>query len=112
MISKWMFKVNVIGKVGTNSSNGEWRQNLESELSKVSPSLTYGRKLSVDAMFWINPNRVNGNKLDCDNLAKPVLDAIKKVGITHDDSLVYDLHVSKHISFADEHLELTVSEWA
>ena len=106
-----LFHLTVEGDVGTNSSKKEWKQDLERELSQVPSSLTFGKKLAVKAEFWISPTRVNGNKLDCDNLAKPLLDAIKNVGLVYDDSLVYDLHVTKHTTTANENLVLTVSEW-
>ena len=44
-------------------------------------------------------------------MAKPVLDAMKKAHIIHDDSLVYDLQVTTHATGFFEHLEITVSEW-
>jgi len=84
---------------------------LERDLSKVPSSLTYGSKVAVNLEVFIAKKRINGNRLDCDNLAKPVLDAMKKAGIIHDDSLVYDLHVTKHATNFLEHLEITVSEW-
>ena len=105
-----MFHVLISGNVGTNSKK-EWKEDLERELSKIPHSLIFGRRLAVEADFWIDSKRVNGNKLDCDNLAKPLLDSIKKVGLVGDDSLVYDLHVTKHTTSAEENLVLTVREW-
>jgi len=110
-ITPWAFKMEIPGKIGTNSSSDQWKQDLERQLSKVPPSLTYGSKVAVSLEAFIDKKRINGNRLDCDNLAKPVLDAMKKAHIIHDDSLVYDLHVTKHATGFLEHLEITVSEW-
>lgn len=36
------------------------------------------------------------NKMDCDNMAKAVLDCLTQIGLWHDDGQVTRLHVSKH----------------
>ena len=106
-----LFHLIVEGDVGTNSSKKSWRRQLESEFSLVSPSLTFGMRLAVKIEFWIDSSRISGNRLDVDNLAKPVLDALKNAGLVYDDSLVYDVHVIKHVTTGSERVVVTVSEW-
>jgi len=101
----------ITGTIGTNSSGKEWRSDLEREFSRVSSSSTRGSNLAVLLEFWIDKNRLTGNRLDSDNLAKPVLDSMKKAGIIYDDSLIDCLLVIKHRTSSQEHLEVSIWEW-
>ena len=107
-----LFQTNITGTIGTNSSSKQWRENLEGEFSQVPPFLLGGKKLAIQVEFWISKDRLTGNRLDCDNLAKPVLDSMKKAGIIYDDSEIYYLQVSKHATSDEEHIELLAWEWA
>ena len=112
IINDTLFSMNVFGTVGTNSSNNkQWKEDLETQLSKISPSKTFGIKLAIKAKFFINPSRLVGNRLDVDNLQKVLFDSMKKAGIIHDDSLIHFVQVSKHPISADENVELDVMEW-
>ena len=106
-----LFQTNITGTIGTNSSSKQWRENLEGEFSQVPPSLLAGKKLAIQLEFWISKDRLTGNRLDCDNLAKPVLDSMKKAGIIYDDSLIDCLLVIKHRTSSQEHLEVSIWEW-
>lgn len=57
--------------------------------------------------------KYNIQNIDCDNLAKPVLDALKEAKVWNDDRVVYNLEVTKQPISKDEndYAVITIWEW-
>jgi Holliday junction resolvase RusA-like endonuclease len=115
LIGNKLFEVTVLGNVSTNSNKEtiyEWRGTLERFFSSLPNSSLQTRKISINLKFWINEKRlkhVRGN--DLDNLSKPVLDALKRIGIIRDDDQIYHLEATKFPTSNDEGVEVIVKDW-
>jgi Holliday junction resolvase RusA-like endonuclease len=115
LIGNKLFEVTVLGNVSTNSNKEtiyEWRGTLEKFFSSLPNSSLQTQKISIKLKFWLNEKRLNqihGN--DLDNLSKPVLDALKRIGVIHDDDQVYHLEASKLPTRNEEAVEVIVKEW-
>lgn len=89
----------------------EWKSKLEQRLREVKP-LGYvpPQRFSIKIDFYIGRSRIEkGN--DLDNLAKPVLDTLVKVGFIPDDPKVYNLELTKHITAEEESATIDMWEW-
>ena len=110
-----LFEITLEGNVGTKSSHNHqnWKNRLESILQSLPSSLTRDRKLSIGIQVWINSNRLNGyGRNDVDNIAKTTLDSITRSGLIKDDSVIYDLHITKHATEkGPERMILSAQEW-
>ena len=109
-----LFEITVEGNVGTKSSHNHqnWRNQLELVLQSFPSSLTRDRKLSVEIQVWISSSRLHGyGRNDVDNIAKTTLDSITRSGLIKDDSIIYDLHVTKHATDGPERMILSAQEW-
>jgi len=115
MIGEPLIEISITGEVSTNSSRqtiGLWKDKLEENFSILSSSPTMGKKLAVEMKFWIASKRLNSSsKNDVDNLVKPVLDAMKRMGIINDDAWVFHLKVTKFPTSGPEQLVMMVWEW-
>ena len=68
--------------------------------------------LFIYSQFWISgvstsPNPVN----DCDNLVKPILDSLKKMGKIVDDDIIFQLSITKYPTNGPERTEIICKEW-
>ena len=109
-----LFEALVEGNVGTKSSHNhkDWMDRLETKLQSIPSSLTKDRKLSVTIQVWISADRLNGfGRNDVDNVAKTTLDSITRSGLIKDDSIIYDLHVTKYETDGPEQMILSAQEW-
>tara|TARA_Y100001936_G_scaffold221672_1_gene236889 strand:- start:1388 stop:1741 length:354 start_codon:yes stop_codon:yes gene_type:complete len=109
-----LFETTLEGNVGTKSSNNhqDWMSRLESVLQSIPSTVTSNRKLSVTIQVWISSNRLDGfGRNDVDNIAKTTLDSITRSGLIKDDSIIYDLHVTKYATDGPERMVLSAQEW-
>lgn len=109
-----LFDLMVPGQVCTNSNKEtihSWRQVLERFFASLHLVRTQRRKISVELKFFLSPRRVYGTqKNDLDNLAKPVLDAMKRIGIIQDDSEIFHLDARKFSTMGEEGVYVKVKE--
>ena len=109
-----LFDLMVPGQVCTNSNKEtihSWRQVLERFFASLHLVHIQRRKISVELKFFLAPRRIYGiQKNDLDNLAKPVLDAMKRIGIIQDDADIFRLEVTKLPSSA-EGVHVLVRDW-
>ena len=68
----------------------------------------HGKKLWVSLKFWISEERLQNKKNDLDNLTKPVLDSMKRIGLIVDDAYIYHLEVSKFPTNHEEEVQIRV----
>ena len=109
-----LFEIAVEGQVSTRSSHTheDWRDKVELNLQSLPSCLTKDRKLSVKIQVWISADRLNGfGRNDVDNIAKTTLDSITRSGLIKDDSIIYDLHVTKYATDGPERMILSAQEW-
>ena len=109
-----LFEIAIEGNVGTKSSHNHqnWRNQLELVLQSLPSSLTSNRKLSITVRVWMKSSRLHGyGRNDVDNIAKTTLDSITRSGLIKDDSIIYDLHVTKHATDGPERMILSAQEW-
>jgi len=112
-----------------HSGVGRWKANLEAHFRPEAPERPYEGAVKLELVFYrLGPARVLNKKHpvdvacaveydtavpDVDNLAKPVLDALKNAGVIHDDSQVVTLTVHKlkcmHPSYARSGVYVTLS---
>lgn len=114
MIGAKLFEVTIPGNISTNSNREniyDWRGTLERFLSTIPNSSLQTRKISIKIKFWIQELRLNRHGNDLDNLSKPILDALKRSEIIHDDDQVYQLVVAKFPTRSEERVEIIVKNW-
>lgn len=110
-----LFKIQIPGEVCTNGSReiiGRWRMTLDRVLISISPPLLQSKRISVQIKFWISEKRLNkisGN--DLDNLSKPILDSMKRIGMIKDDDQIYHLEATKFPTNGFEEIELVIRDW-
>ncbi len=108
-----LFEVIIQGKVSTNSNKEmicEWRNNIERSFASLHSSIQQ-RKVSVELKFWLSSKRLQIRRNDLDNLIKPVLDGMKRMGIIEDDSDIFHLETTKHPTNGEEEVHISVKEW-
>tara|TARA_Y100000741_G_C17913804_1_gene420564 strand:- start:187 stop:540 length:354 start_codon:yes stop_codon:yes gene_type:complete len=109
-----LFEITLQGNIGTKSSHNheDWKSRLESKLQFIPSSLTKDKRLSVTIQAWISADRLHGfGRNDVDNIAKTTLDSITRSGLIRDDSIIYDLHVTKYATDGPEQMILSAQEW-
>ena len=114
MKSNTLLFTKIQGEITTNSNKekiGKWRDSMERNLASLHFKKIHSRKLQVSLKFWISKERLQNKKNDLDNLTKPVLDSMKRIGLIVDDSFVYHLEVSKFPTSGEEEVQLEVNEW-
>lgn len=115
MNGKPLFELTVSGQVSTNSNRETihtWREVLERFFASLHLTHIQKRTISVELKFFLAPRRIYGmQKNDLDNLAKPVLDAMKRIGIIHDDADVFRLEVTKFPTNGEEGVYVRVRDW-
>ena len=109
-----LFDVTIQGNVSTNSNKEiicEWRDNIERSFASLSFSQTDQRKISVSIEFWISSDRLQSHRNDLDNLVKPVLDGMIRMGIIQDDADIFHLEATKFPTNSEEEVHIFVKEW-
>lgn len=110
-----LFKTQIPGEVCTNGNKeviSRWRMTLDTILISTSPPLLQTRRISVQIKFWLSEKRLyklSGN--DLDNLSKPILDSMKRIGMIHDDDQIYHLEATKYPTKGFEEIEIIVRDW-
>ncbi len=109
-----LFDVIIQGNVSTNSNKElifGWRDNIERSFASLSFSQTDQRKISVSIEFWILTERLQTRRNDLDNLVKPVLDGMIRMGIIEDDADIFHLEATKFPTDGEEEVHISVKEW-
>ena len=98
----------------TNSNKQKiekWRDSMDRTLASLHFQKIHDKKLQVSLKFWISKERLQNRKNDLDNLTKPVLDSMKRMGVIEDDSFIYHLELSKFPTSGEEEVQLEIKEW-
>lgn len=113
MIGESIFNITIAGDVSTKSSSNfkSWNDTLEENLSSVSSSTLSGQLLAVCMKLRISSNRFHQRRNDVDNLVKPILDALTRMGTIADDSAVCHIEVTKYQTSGPEQIIITCKEW-
>jgi len=109
-----LFEVTIQGIVSTNSNKEmicEWRENIERSFASLPFSQIDRRKVSVYIEFWISSDRLQTRRNDLDNLVKPVLDGMIRMGIIEDDADIFHLEATKFPTNSEEEVHISVKEW-
>jgi len=61
--------------------------------------------------FWISSERLQTRRNDLDNLVKPVLDGMIRMGIIEDDADIFHLEATKFPTSSEEEVHISVREW-
>jgi len=109
-----LFDVSIQGNVSTNSNKElilEWRGEIERSFASLPLSHFDRKKVSVTVEFWILAERLQTRRNDLDNLVKPVLDGMIRMGIIEDDADIFHLEATKHPTNSEEEVHISVQEW-
>ena len=90
---------------------GKWRDSMDRSLASLHFQKIHNKKLQISLKFWIRKERLQNRKNDLDNLTKPVLDSMKRIGMIEDDAFIYRLEVSKYPTNGEEEVQLVIKEW-
>jgi len=109
-----LFDVTIQGNVSTNSNREmicEWRDNIERSFASLPISKMERKKVSVMIEFWISSDRLQTRRNDLDNLVKPVLDGMIRMGTIEDDADIFHLEATKFPTSGEEEVRISVKEW-
>jgi len=109
-----LLETNIQGHICTNCNReivAKWRGNVERSLSSLELTFFNKQKISVELKFWISEARLRSQRNDLDNLVKPILDSMKKIGMITDDAEIFHLDVTKFPTMGEEEIKLVVKEW-
>jgi Holliday junction resolvase RusA-like endonuclease len=109
-----ILETSIQGNISTNSNrekSSTWKNDVARSLGSLDISLSDKQKISVEVKFWISSKRLRSRHNDLDNLAKPVLDSMKNIGIIQDDAEVFHLDVTKFSTEGEEGIKMVVKEW-
>ena len=87
------------------------RGHVERSLGSLELTFFNKQKISVELKFWISESRLRSQRNDLDNLVKPILDSMKKIGMITDDAEIFHLDVTKFPTMGEEEIKLVVKEW-
>jgi Holliday junction resolvase RusA-like endonuclease len=114
MKTKTILSTNIQGEITTNSNKekiGRWKNSMDRIFSSLQFQTIHDKKLRISLKFWIRKDRLQNRKNDLDNLTKPVLDSMKRVGIIEDDAFIFHLQLSKFPTTGEEELQVIIKEW-
>jgi len=114
MKTNTLLSTHISGEIMTNSNRekiAKWRDSMDRTLASLHFQKILGKKLRVYLKFWISKERLQNRKNDLDNLSKPVLDSMKRMGLIIDDSYIYHLEVSKFPTSGEEEVQVEIKEW-
>ncbi len=109
-----LLDTNIQGHISTNSNReviSKWRNNVERSLGSLDISFVSRQKISVELKFWLSEYRLRTRRNDLDNLAKPILDSMKQIGMIRDDAEIFHLDITKFPTTGEEEIRLVVKEW-
>ena len=109
-----LLETNIQGHICTNCNReivAKWRGNIERSLVSLEQPFFNRQKISVELKFWISGSRLRSQRNDLDNLVKPILDSMKKIGMIMDDAEIFHLDVTKFPTAGEEEIKLVVKEW-
>jgi len=109
-----LFEVNIQGKISTNSNREsicEWRENIERSFSSLHFPQIARKKIAIEIEFWVSRNRLQIRRNDLDNLVKPVLDSMIKIGVIEDDADIFHLEATKFPTESEEEVHVRVTDW-
>ena len=109
-----LFEVTIQGNVSTNSNKElifEWRDKIERSFASIPLPQIERNKISVKIEFWISSERLQTRRNDLDNLVKPVLDGMIRMGIIEDDAVIFHLEATKFPTSSEEEVHISVKEW-
>lgn len=109
-----LFEASIQGSISTNSNKEricEWRENIERCFASLPFSQTDRRRVAVYIEFWISAGRLQTRRNDLDNLVKPVLDGMIRMGIISDDADIFHLEATKFPTNGEEEVRISVKEW-
>lgn len=111
---KYILSTCIQGEVTTNSNKqkiSKWRNTLDRTLASHRFEKIHSTKFRISLTFWISRERLQNRKNDLDNLSKPVLDSLKRIGMILDDAYIYQLEVAKFPTIGEEEVKISVREW-
>jgi Holliday junction resolvase RusA-like endonuclease len=114
MITHAILFTKIQGEIMTNSNRQKiekWKDSMDRSLASLHFQKIHDKKLHVSLKFWISKGRLQNRKNDLDNLTKPVLDSMKRMGLIEDDSFIYHLESSKFPTSGEEEVQLEIKEW-
>ena len=114
MIGITLLDTNIQGYICTNCNReivAKWRGNVERSLGSLELTFFNKQKISVELKFWISEDRLRSQRNDLDNLVKPILDSMKKIGMITDDAEIFHLDVTKFPTMGEVEIKLVVKEW-
>ena len=109
-----LLDTNIQGHISTNSNReviSKWRNSVERSLGSLDLSFVNKQKISVELKFWLSDYRLRTKRNDLDNLAKPILDSMKQIGMIRDDAEIFHLDITKFPTTGEEGMKLVVKEW-
>jgi len=109
-----LFEVTIQGNVSTNSNKDlilEWRGNIERSFASLPFPKIDRKKVSVKIQFWISSDRLQTRRNDLDNLVKPILDGMIRMGMIEDDADIFHLEATKFPTCGEEEVNISVREW-
>ena len=107
-----LYEEEIVGEISTKSSSKypEWNRMLKQRLQHAPPM--HDRFLAIEIESWFNRNRIEVlRRNDVDNIAKPVMDQMKPLGIVTDDSMFYHLASTKFATDGEEKMIVRLREW-
>jgi len=113
LIGEQLFEITVTGNVSTKSSSNfkEWNSAVEESISSLPSKSLVGKKLSISVKFWVTEKRLTTGRNDLDNLVKPVLDVLTRMGKIADDDIIFQLTLAKYPTNGPERTEMICYEW-
>lgn len=106
-----ILSTHIQGEITTNSNKekiGKWRDSMDRTLASLHFQKIHGKKLRISLKFWISKNRLQNRKNDLDNLTKPVLDSLKRIGMIEDDAYIFHLEVEKFPTNGEEEVQIII----
>ena len=114
MKGRTLLSTKIQGVITTNSNKQKiekWRDSMERSLASLHFQKIHGEKIHIILRFWITKERLQNGRNDLDNLTKPVLDAMKRIGIIEDDAFIFHLEISKFPTISEEEVQIVVKAW-
>ena len=87
---------------------GKWRDSMDRSLASLHFQKIHGTRLRISLKFWISKNRLQNRKNNLDNLTKPVLDSMKRIGLIEDDAFIFYLEVAKFPTNEEEEVQISI----
>jgi len=109
-----LLSTHIQGEIATNSNKekiGKWRDSMDRTLASLHFQKIHGKKLRISLKFWITRSRLQNRKNDLDNLSKPVLDSLKRIGLIEDDAYIFHLEITKFPTYGEEEVQIIIKSF-